>query len=148
MYKRMQKPLDSIHLRLQQGKGSFMDLMNFIIEDTTMAKEIKQAICRKLDPVRTENEVQLQLTWALQMMLKDLCDLSAIRAKVFKPNEYLASPKQVLMDVIQRYDSRSGNVEIKTNLNNADRTMMFDASRFAQVFTTLLQNALKYTHSG
>ena len=41
MYKRMQKPLDSIHLRLQQGKGSLMDLLNFVIEDTNMPKDVK-----------------------------------------------------------------------------------------------------------
>ena len=146
---RIQRPLESLYHHLKNERSSIKDLRNFVRPNTRNSQaavvDYIKTVRNKLEPIYDENQVQLQKTWTLQMMLKDLNDLNAIRANVFEKEEQQSNAMHVIYSVIERFDSvlRSKGIRIRTKLDSVNKPIEFDSHRFMQVFTTLFENALK-----
>ena len=149
----MQRPLESVYQHLKNQRNSIKDLKNFVRaseDDAPVVMHQKTIIREKMMPIYEENQIQLQLAWTLQLMLRDLNDLISIRAAAFKANECQMNPSAVIKSVIDRYGTevRNKRINMRTFLDNVNRVVHLDQQRFIQVFTALLQNALKFTNHG
>jgi len=91
----------------------------------------------------------------LMHLLNDLIDLSKIEANLLEVHFSTIYLNNEIQDIAKNYSDkiyrvRGENVKIELDLGNDDPkfTLLTDILRFTQVFSNLIENAIKYTESG
>lgn len=88
-------------------------------------------------------------------LLNDLIDLSKIEANLLDIHFSTIYLNNELQDIVKNYSDkvyrvRGDNVKIELDLGNDDPkfTLLTDILRFTQIFSNLIDNAIKYTETG
>jgi two-component system, OmpR family, sensor histidine kinase BaeS len=110
-------------------------------EIEAMQDGVRQITREALDSLHFEVE-------HLAGLVHDLHELSSIESQTFRTEQKAINPLEALEDTLEIYDPRLRNRGIRmerSGLNTKDITVLADAGRLKQLFSNLLENALRYT---
>lgn len=125
--------------------------MNAIIGFAELLSTTEDDEKQKLDFIAQIN----QGADTLMRLIEDIIDISKIEAGVIKINETEFNLKPVLIDIQQMFITSAqrqgkGQLEIEERNNGYDPALILrtDEFRLRQIFSNLLNNAIKFTESG